>query len=212
VLAYVPIQLSVNQLTFLNQRYSKEIKMAKSTKPVTRKTIISQIIASFANAKKAADDLERMNIQEQDKLIQQLVDSHLVACTTTKAEYMKGNSAKNPARLEVKELFEKLANDKYIAQGTVKTYQGCFWIAFEKGIPFSRNLANAQSEAKKKETAKAETAKAGKVEVTTIAEMHKTLSKALAQGRLLNQLVFVPALLDFIVEHYPDFKETVLAK
>jgi hypothetical protein len=187
--------------------------MSKSTKPATRTTIINRIVASFANAKKAHDDLELMSIQEQDKLIQQLVDAHLVACTTTKALYMKGNSAKNDARKEVKELFEKLANDKYISQGTVKTYQGCFWIAFETGVPFSRNLANAKTEAKKVETAKAEsTAKAGKVEVTTVAEMHKTLSKALAQGRILNQLVFVPALLDFIVEHYPEFKETVLSK
>jgi len=182
--------------------------MTKSTKPVTRKTIISQIIASFANAKKAADDLERMNIQEQDKLIQQLVDSHLVACTTTKAEYMKGNSAKNPARLEVKELFEKLANDKYIAQGTVKTYQGCFWIAFEKGVPFSRNLANEKTEAKKKETAKAETAKAGKVSETDMPALVLTLQKALHQCTLLNQTMLKGALIDAIVEFIPEFTET----
>lgn len=187
--------------------------MTKSTKPATRKTIISQIITSFANAKKAHDDLELMSVQEQDKLIQKLVDAHLVACTTTKALYMKGNSATNEARKEVKELFEKLANDKYIAQGTVKTYQGCFWIAFESGVPFSRNLANEKTEAKKQETAKKEaTAKAGKVEVTTIAEMHKTLSKALAQARILNQTIFAGELVDFIIATYPDFKETVLAK
>ncbi len=187
--------------------------MAKSTKPATRTTIINRIVASFANAKKAHDDLELMSIQEQDKLIQQLVDAHLVACTTTKALYMRGNSAKNDARKEVKELFEKLANDKYISQGTVKTYQGCFWIAFETGVPFSRNLANAKTEAKKVETAKTESAtKAGKVETTTIAEMHKTLSKALAQARILNQTIFAGELVDFIIATYPDFKETVLAK
>ena len=187
--------------------------MAKSTKPATRTTIINRIVASFVNAKKAHDDLELMNVKEQDKLIQQLVDAHLVACTTTKAEYMKGNSAKNDARKEVKELFEKLAKDKYISQGTVKTYQGCFWIAFETGVPFSRNLANEKTEAKKVETAKAEsTAKAGKVEVTTIAEMHKTLSKALAQARILNQTIFAGELVDFIIATYPDFKETVLSK
>jgi hypothetical protein len=191
----------------------KGIKMAKSTKPATRTTIINRIVASFANAKKAHDDLELMSIQEQDKLIQQLVDAHLVACTTTKALYMRGNSAKNDARKEVKELFEKLANDKYISQGTVKTYQGCFWIAFETGVPFSRNLANAKTEAKKVETAKTESAtKAGKVETTTIAEMHKTLSKALAQARILNQTIFAGELVDFIIATYPDFKETVLAK
>ena len=186
--------------------------MAKSTKPATRTTIINRIVASFVNAKKAHDDLELMNVKEQDKLIQQLVDAHLIACTTTKELYMKGNSAKNDARKEVKELFEKLANDKYISQGTVKTYQGCFWIAFETGVPFSRNLANEKSEAKKVETAKSESVKAGKVEVTTIAEMHKTLSKALAQARILNQTIFAGELVDFIIATYPDFKETVLSK
>jgi len=187
--------------------------MSKSTKPATRTTIINRIVASFVNAKKAHDDLELMNVKEQDKLIQQLVDAHLVACTTTKALYMKGNSAKNDARKEVKELFEKLANDKYISQGTVKTYQGCFWIAFETGVPFSRNLANAKTEAKKVEATKTESAtKAGKVETTTIVEMHKTLSKALAQARILNQTIFAGSLLDCIVETYPDFKETVLGK
>lgn len=184
--------------------------MTKSTKPATRKTIISQIITSFKNAKKAHDDLEVMNIKEQDKLIQQLVDSHLVACKTTKAEYMKGNSAKNPARLEVKELFTKLANDGYMAQGSVKTYQGCFWIAFEKGVPFSRNLANEKTEAKKKaETAKAEAKpKAGKVEVTDMAALTLTLQKALHQCKLLNQSILKGALLDVIVESIPDFVET----
>jgi len=183
--------------------------MAKSTKPVTRSTIISRIVASFANAKKAHDDLERMNVQEQDKLIQQLVDSHLVACKTTKAEYMKGNAAKNDARKEVKELFEKLANDKYISQGTVKTYQGCFWIAFETGVPFSRNLANEKSEAKKTETAKKEaTAKSGKVEKTDMPALILTLQKALHQCKLLNQTILKGALLDVIVESIPEFTET----
>ena len=183
--------------------------MAKSTKPATRLTIINKIVASFVNAKKAHDDLELMNVQEQDKLIQQLVDAHLVACKTTKAEYMKGNSATNEARKEVKNLFEKLANDKYISQGTVKTYQGCFWIAFEKGLPFSRNLANAQSEAKKKEaTTKIEaTVKAGKVEKTDMPALVLTLQKALHQCKLLNKTILKGALLDVITDDMPDFVE-----
>jgi len=181
--------------------------MSKSTKPATRTTIINRIVASFVNAKKAHDDLELMNVKEQDKLIQQLVDAHLVACTTTKALYMKGNSAKNDARKEVKELFEKLANDKYISQGTVKTYQGCFWIAFETGVPFSRNLANAKTEAKKVEATKTESAKAGKVEKTDMPALVLTLQKALYQCNLLNQTILKGALLDAIVETIPEFVE-----
>ena len=186
--------------------------MAKSTKPLARKTIIANIISKFNADKKAHDDLIALSVVEQDKEIQKLVDSHLIACTTTKAEYMKGNSAKNDARKEVKELFEKLAEMGCIGKGSVKTYQGCFWIAFEKGIAFGRNLANEKTEAKKAETAKAESVKAGAVTTTTIAEMHKTLSKALGQARTLNQSIFAAELIDFILITYPDFKETVLSK
>ena len=186
--------------------------MAKSTKAPSSLTIVSAIINKFAEGKKALEALEATSIVEQDAEIQKLVDYHLIACTTTKALYMKGNSATNPARKEVKGLFTKLAEMGCFDKGSIKTYQGCFWIAFEKGVPFGRNLANAKTEAKKTETAKTESVKAGKVEVTTIAEMHKTLSKALAQARILNQTIFAGELVDFIIATYPDFKETVLSK
>ena len=121
---------------------------------------------------------------------------------------MKGNSAKNPARLEVKELFESLAEKGYIGKGSIKTYQGCFWIAFEKGIPFGRNLANEKTEAKKKDAKKAETPKAGPVEKTDMPALVLTLQKALHQCKLLNQTILKGALLDVIVESIPDFVET----
>jgi hypothetical protein len=157
--------------------------------------------------------LRLKNVKDQNKEITKLVDAHIVANDKpTKAEYMKGNSATNDARKEIKTLFEGLAKDKYIEAGTVKSYQNSFWIAFEMGVPFTRDLANKKSEAKKAETAKTESVKAGKVEVTTIAEMHKTLSKALAQARILNQTIFAGELVDFIIATYPDFKETVLSK
>lgn len=182
--------------------------MTKSTKAPSRKTILAAIVSKFAEGKKAFDALEATTIVEQDKEITKLVDSHIVACKVTKAEYMKGNSAKNPARLEVKELFEKLAEAGYIGKGSVKTYQGCFWIAFEKGIPFGRNLANEKTEAKKAATAKAEsTAKAGKVEKTDMPALILTLQKALHQCKLLNQSILKGALLDVIVESIPDFVE-----
>jgi hypothetical protein len=50
------------------------------------------------------------------------------------------------------------------------------------------------------------------VETTDIPALHKTLSKALAQARILNQSIFAADLVDLIVDTWPDFKETVLAK
>ena len=170
------------------------------------------IVGAFKSADDQFKKLEVTTVTNQNKAITALVDAHIVACTTTKAEYLKGNSVKNDARREVKELFEALAKAEYISQKSATQYQTCFWIAFEKGIPFARDLVNVKSKAKADATAKAESVKAGKVEVTTVAEMHKTLSKALAQARILNQTIFAAELIDFILITYPDFKETVLSK
>jgi len=180
--------------------------MSKFTK------IHTAIIGTFKSAKVQADKLLADSTTKQNAEIQKLVDAHLLACTTTKAEYLKGNSVKNDARREVKELFESLAKAEYISQKSATQYQTCFWIAFEKGIPFARDLVNVKAKAKADATAKAESVKAGAVTTTTIAEMHKTLSKALGQARTLNQSIFAAELLDFIIATYPDFKETVLGK
>jgi hypothetical protein len=171
------------------------------------------IVSTFETTVGKEKALQAKNVKLQNVEISKLVDAHIVANDKpTKAEYMKGNSATNEARKEIKTLFEGLATAGYIEKSTVKSYQNSFWIAFEQGVPFNRNLANKKSADKKAETAKTESVKAGKVEVTTVAEMHKTLSKALAQARILNQTIFAAELIDFILITYPDFKETVLSK
>jgi hypothetical protein len=180
--------------------------MAKFTK------LHTAIVGAFKSASEQFQKLEVTTVTNQNKAITALVDAHIVACTTTKAEYLKGNSVKNDARREVKELFESLAKAEYISQKSATQYQTCFWIAFEKGIPFTRDLVNVKSKAKADATATAKTQNAGAVTTTTVAEMHKTLSKALAQARTLNQTIFAAELIDFILITYPDFKETVLGK
>ena len=50
--------------------------------------------------------------------------------------------------------------------------------------------------------------KAGKVSTTTLDAAHKTLCKAIAQYRLLNQSMLVAAMLDAVQEFYPDFVES----
>ena len=175
--------------------------------------IMETIVSTFETTVGKEKALQAKNVKEKNKVISLLVDAHIVANDKpTKEEYMKGNSATNEARKEIKTLFEGLATAGYIEKSTVKSYQNSFWIAFEQGVPFNRNLANKKSADKKAEATKTETAKAGKVETTTIAEMHKTLSKALAQARILNQTIFAGELVDFIIATYPDFKETVLGK
>ena len=169
----------------------------------------ASIIGAFATAKAKAEKLEADSISKQNAEIQKLVDAHILACTTTKAEYLKGNSATNEARGEVKALFDSLVSKDYIKKSSGQQYAQCFWIAFETGVPFSRDLANKKSEATAEVNAKAEaTAKAGKVEVTDMPALTLTLQKALHQCTLLNQTLLKGALLDAIVEFIPDFTES----
>lgn len=49
--------------------------------------------------------------------------------------------------------------------------------------------------------------KAGEVSVTTLDAAHKTMQKAIAQYRLLNQSMLVASMLDAVHEFYPEFKE-----
>jgi hypothetical protein len=142
--------------------------------------------------------------------IQCALDAMVIACDKPKAEFLKGNAKTNPARGQIKAMFDAIAEAGFISKSSAASYQSAFWIAFESGVPFQRDLNN------KKESdntgTKPEKATSGKVETTDIPALHKTLSKALAQARNLNQSIFAAELIDFILITYPDFKETVLSK
>lgn len=175
--------------------------------PVISPSFGTAVLKSFEGEAKA---IEKARIA-QDVTIQKMQDAMFVACDKPKAEFLKGNAATNPARFQVKQVFDALAEKGFISKSTAASYQSAFWIAFEKGIPFQRDLNN------KKETPEnvgggTEKPTSGKVSETTIPELHKTLSKALAQARLLNQTIFAGALVDLITDTWPEFTETVLAK
>jgi len=183
--------------------------MAKSTAtfaPVVNPSFGTAIVKSF-DAEVAAIAKARI---AQDTAIQKMLDAFIIACDTTKPEFMKGNAATNPARFQVKQVFDAIAEKGFISKSTAASYQSAFWIAFEQGVPFQRDLNN------KKESdntgAKPEKATSGKVSETDIPALHKTLSKALAQARLLNQSIFAADLVDLITDTWPDFKETILSK
>lgn len=165
------------------------------------KTLVSSIVASF---KGEAQAIAKARIA-QDQAINKALDVVTIACDKPKAEFLKGNSVKNPARAEVKALFDNLVEQGYISKASGAQYQSCFWIAFEQGVPFSRDLVNKKSEAKTKGEAKP---KAGPVEKTTMESLTATLQKALHQCKLLNQTILKGALLDAIWETIPDFVET----
>ena len=175
---------------------------------VINKSLVSKVITAFKGEEKKLAAIRA----DQDKAIQAVLDAMLLAADKPKAEFMKGNAKTNPARAQVKEMFDAIVGP-LCSKASATQYQTAFWIAFETGVPFSRDLNNKKSAAKSEAKSGGDSkAKSGTVTTTTVPELHKTLSKALAQARILNQSLFVADLTDLIVDVWPDFKETVLSK
>ena len=174
---------------------------------VINQTLIAAVVKSFEGEAKAIAKART----GQDKAIQATLDAMFIACDKPKVEFMKGNSKSNEARAQIKSMFDAIVEKGFISKSSGTQYQSAFWIAFESGVEFSRDLNNKKSEAKAKGDSEAKPT-TGKVETTDIPALHKTLSKALAQARILNQSIFAADLVDLIVDTWPEFKETVLAK
>jgi hypothetical protein len=170
--------------------------------------ITNATIEAFGKAHKLAVTTGAKIIAMQDKAVQLVLDTIVVNADKPKAEFLKGNARTNPARAEVKALFDVLVEKEYIKAKSAAQYQSCFWLAFENGVPFSRSLVNDKAATKKAEGASKATApKAGKVESTTRVELDKTLSKAIKQARLLGLTEFAACMLDACLESLDNFKE-----
>ncbi len=193
--------------------------------PVVNTSFEVNILKAFEGEKKNADKFRVL----QDKAIQQMLDAFVVACDKPKPMFTKGNAATNPALAQVRALFMLLAGQRkddagnwvkvdaknkplpvFISESSANSYGSAFWYAFEHNVPFQRDLNNKKSTGRAAEGTAKPTS--GTVTETNIPALHKTLSKALAQARLLNQSLFVADLTDLIIDTWPDFKETVLNK
>ena len=178
---------------------------------VINQSLVAAVVKSFEGEAKAIAKARTM----QDKAIQATLDAMVIACDKPKALFMKGNAKTNEARGQIKGMFDAICEKGFISKSSAASYQSAFWIAFEQGVPFQRDLNNKKDKVEGTDnggTEGTDKPKSGKVEVTDIPALHKTLSKALAQARLLNQSIFAADLVDLIVDTWPDFKETVLNK
>lgn len=100
-----------------------------------------------------------------------------------------------------------------MARKTFTEYAQSAKRALHYGVPFTADLKNKPEYALPWGKAKpADTTKAGKVSTTSRDELDKTLSKALAQARILGLTEFAAAVLDLALESLDGFKETVLDK
>jgi hypothetical protein len=170
---------------------------------IVSKNLTSKVIKLFQNE---GDTIAKIRV-EQDKAINAVLDAMTLACDKPKEIFMKGNAKTNEARREVKEMFDAIVSPT-CSKSSAASYQSAFWIAFEQGIAFQRDLNN------KKENAgeSVATPKSGKVTSTSRTDLDKTLSKALAQARMLGLTEFAATILDHCLESLEGFKETVLDK
>lgn len=174
---------------------------------VINSSIINAVIKSFEGEAKAIAKARA----QQDKAIQAALDAMSIACDKPKAEFLKGNAKTNEARAQIKSMFDAIAEAGYISKSSAASYQSAFWIAFEQGIEFSRDLNNKKDKGEAGE-AKPSAKASGAVQSTSRTDLDKTLTKALAQARLLGLTDFAADLLDMCIDRLDNFQETVLAK
>ena len=166
---------------------------------VLNSSIVSKIFTAFKGESVAVAKARAT----QDAAIQKAIDAMTVACDIAKSEFMKGNAKTNANRAEVKALFLGLAEAGYISKATATNYQTSFWVAFEKNVPFQRDLfaTAAKTEAK----AKADT-KAGAVKSTTREALDQSIHKVIEQANLLGLKGFALDLTDLATEQLDGFK------
>lgn len=163
-------------------------------------SIVSKVTKAFAGEAKALSKARA----EQDKAIQAHIDAMRIAMgKTPMAAFLKGNAAKNEARGEVKAMFDSLVTAEYIGASAGRNYQTSYWMAFEQNVPFQRDLFTSKPKAESKASDK----KAGEVKSTTREALDKTLSKAIAQARLLGLTEFAAEMLDLCIESLDGFTE-----
>jgi len=176
---------------------------------VINQAIVNAVVKSFEGEAKAIIKAR----QSQDKAIQVALDAMVLAADKPKALFLKGNAKTNPARGQIKAMFDAIVEKGFISKSSGASYQSAFWIAFEQGVPFQRDLNNkAKPEGESTGEAKTSTKASGAVQSTSRKDLDKTLSKALAQARLLGLLDFAADVLDLCQDRLDGFEETVLDK
>ena len=168
---------------------------------VLNRSIVSSIFKSFEGESVAVAKARAT----QDAAIQKAIDAMVLACDIAKSEFMKGNASKNANRAEVKALFLGLAEAKYISRATATNYQTSFWVAFEKNVPFQRDLFATANTNKTEATAKTDT-KAGAVKSTTREALDQSINKVIEQANMLGLKGFALDLIDLATEQLDGFK------
>jgi hypothetical protein len=191
--------------------------MATSFDPVVSVSVTNAVIKTFGSTDTKLTKVLATIQGERSKSINLMLDAFWVACDKPKDIFLKGNAATNPARAQVKGVFDAIVEAGHLTKATAATYQTCFWIAFMDGVAWTPDLANKKTEGKKPPedgdgAGGGKTPPTGTTQSTTRTDLDKTLTKALAQARLLGLTDFAADMLDLCLDRLDNFQETVLAK
>lgn len=167
-------------------------------KQIISAALRAAVIKGFKDAKKT----EGRAIDQSTNAGQKLVDGFVIACDAAdKAKWFD-----TYARPVCKEIFTEAG----LSESAIRNYPTSVKMAFVQNIAFEPGLYNVGRKAKA--DAKKSQARAGAVKTTTRADLDKTISKALAQARILGLAEFAADVLDLALESLEGFKETVLDK
>ena len=186
--------------------------MTYSFNPVISTTLTSEGVKVFDKTAKKEAEVRAANLHARKVVLNKMLDAMLIACDKPKTEFLKGNAKTNDARGQIKHFFDEIVKKGSLEKGTAAQYQTAFWIAFNTGVEFSTDLNNKKTADKQAGEAKTSAKPSGAVQSTTRTDLDKTLSKAMAQARLLGLTEFAAELVDLCVDCLDGFKETVLTK
>ena len=177
--------------------------MAKSTAStfLFSKSTVSAVRSAFGKAAKIEENAKT----KRNNAGQRLVDELQMLCDTPDRETFFKRVKARAACLEV---FGACAG---LSESAVKNYPTSVKLAFIHDVPFTASLftKDGQEAAGLNLTpAAGNDKKSGSVVTTTKAATLKTAGKLLAQLRLVGEIDAAAAMLDTLIEYFPDFVET----
>jgi hypothetical protein len=173
--------------------------------PLFSKSFASEVKTLLGKAQKIEGTISGYRNMAGQKIVDWL--------TLTESASRASAWGKMAAGAAVKDLFAECG----LGESACKNYTTSVKLAYIHNVPFAASLFTKEG----KEAAGIATesagradgaAKNGKVSTTTHKDLQKTLSKALAQARLLGLGEFVADLTDLCIDGLEDFKETILDK
>jgi hypothetical protein len=192
-----------------NQRQSKEITMSV-IKASTKRTVTAPAFnAHAANIVREYGKFDRASANFADQL-SRTMNAYVDACRVAPGmDKGKESCAAMQKAIKNADAFVRAVADGLLESKTITEYAQGAARALHYGVEWTANLKNDPTKALPwGKAGKGGASKAGKVTSTSREDLDKTLSKAIAQARMLGLTEFAAQVLDVAIESLDGFKET----